>query len=109
MREDVRLAKARIGVVSRASDDRSYVAASLASHTTKNGLKVVVKPPSASNAVRNVGAVLLVSPDPFTGIPGAALMGASYVMKGREAASLKSLAKETASAIRTVRDLQSLL
>jgi hypothetical protein len=53
--------------------------------------------------------VLLVTPDPFSGIPGAALLGASYAVRGREAANLQSLASETARAARMIRDLQSLL
>jgi hypothetical protein len=85
------------------------VATTMASAPAKEGLKMAVNPPNASVTLRNVGAVLLVSPDPFTGVPGVALLTASYAMKGREAANVASLAAETARAVRAIRELKTLL
>jgi hypothetical protein len=106
---DVRLAKAMVSAFARASKDRVDVAMSVGNPDTKKSLKMVVDPPNMSKTLRNMGIVLLVTPDPFTGIPGAALLGASYAMKRREAANLQSLANETARTMRMIRDLQSLL
>ena len=109
MKEDVRLAKARVSALGRSSQDRIGAMTGLADPATSNGLRMVANPPNMSRTLRNVGAVLLISPDPFTGVPGAALLGASYLMKGREAANLQSLARETALTVRTIRELQSFL
>lgn len=109
MKEEVRLAKARVSAFARTSDDQIGTAASIASSASRDALKMAVNPPSISRVTRNVGAVLLVSPDPFTLVPGAALLGASYAIRSREAASLETLAKETAMCVRTIRELQSFL
>jgi hypothetical protein len=109
VQEEVRLAKARVSAFARTSQDRVETATAIGNAETKSRLKMVVNPPNMSKTLRNVGVVLLVTPDPFSGIPGAALLGASYAVKGREAANLRSLASETARAARMIRDLQSLL
>ena len=109
VQEDVRLAKARVSAFARSSQDRVETASVVGNQATKGRLKMVVDPPSVSKTLRNAGVVLLVTPDPFTGIPGVALLGASYAVKSREAANLKSLASETAKTARVIRDLQSLL
>jgi hypothetical protein len=109
VKEDVRIAKVRVGALARSSQDRVGATTSLADPATSSGLKMVVNPPNMSRTLRNVGAVLLVSPDPFTGVPGAALLGASYLIRSREAANLQSLARETARTARTIRELQSFL
>lgn len=109
VQEDVRLAKARVSAFARTSQDRVETARAVGNPETKTRLKMVVDPPNMSKTLRNVGIVLLVTPDPFSGIPGAALLGASYAVRGREAANLQSLASETARAARMIRDLQSLL
>ncbi|MDA4134599.1 MAG: hypothetical protein OK441_03415 [Thaumarchaeota archaeon] len=109
MHKDVRLAKARVSAFARTSHDRVEVAKSVGNPETKSRMKMVVDPPNMSKTLRNVGVVLLVTPDPFSGIPGAALLGASYAVKGREAANLASLSSEAARVARMIRDLQSLL
>ena len=76
---------------------------------SKAALSSVVSPSSATKALRNAGIVLLVTPDPFTGVAGAALLGASYATKRSEAADLGTLAAETARTVRTIRELHSLL
>jgi len=107
--EDVRLAKARVSAFARTSQDMVGAASAAGSTEMKSRLKMVVDPPNMSKTLRNMGVVLLVTPDPFSGIPGAALLGASYAVKGREAANLRALASETARAARMIRDLHSLL
>jgi hypothetical protein len=109
VKDEVRLAKARVSSIERSAGDRLGVAATMADAPAREGLRMAVSPPSMSGTLRNVGAVLLVSPDPFTGVPGVALLTASYAMKGREAAKVASLAAETAQAMRTIRELKMLL
>ncbi len=109
VKEEVKLAKARVSSFARSSEDRLGVATTIANAPAKEGLRMAVRPPNVSRTMRNVGAVLLASPDPFTGVPGVALLTASYAMKGREAASVSSLATETAQAVRAIRELKTLL
>jgi hypothetical protein len=109
MKDEVRLAKARVGAFARTSQDRTNVATSIADPATREKLKMVVKPPNISGTLRKAGIVLLLTPDPFTAIPGTALLGASYAMKRRQAADLGSLARETARTMQSIRELQSLL
>ncbi|MDA4114294.1 MAG: hypothetical protein OK474_09630 [Thaumarchaeota archaeon] len=109
MQDALRLAKARVDAFARASQDRRSVAMSMADSATGEKLRMVVKPPNISGSLRKAGIVLLLTPDPFTAIPGTALLGASYAMKRRQAADLGSLARETARTMQTIRDLRSLL
>ena len=109
MKEKARLAKARAAAFARTSEDRLSVAAGVANPSTTQSLRMAAKPPDVSRTLRKAGAVLIISPDPFTDVPAAALLGASIAMKGREAASIESLAKEAAKAARAIRDLHSIL
>jgi hypothetical protein len=109
VKEEARLARSRVSAFARTSQEKVEVAKAMGDPATRGALKMVVKPPSIAKSLRNVGAVLLISPDPFSGVPGAALLGASYVMKRREAANIQTLAGEMSRTLRTIRDLQSLL
>lgn len=110
MKEQARLAKARVGSLSRHSSDLRGMATVLGDGESKGALKSVVSPPNLSKTFRNAGLVLLVvTPDPLTAVPGAAFMGASYAAKRREAASLETMRREAVKAARLVHDLQSLL
>jgi len=68
-------------------------------------LRDVTKPPSLSGGMRKAGVALIAAPDPFTGIPGVALLASSIAVKKREPASLGTLAQETR---KILRDIQSL-
>jgi len=103
---EVRLAKARVEAYVRTSSDRVEVASKLADTATKERLRMTIKPPKISGTLRKSGAALLLAPDPLTAIPGAILLGASVVMKGRDPAGLEELAKQTQ---RTMRELMSIL
>ncbi len=98
-----------VGSVSRRSDDLVGASAALGDPGTREALRSVVAPPNITKTLRNAGVVLLIAPDPITGIGGAALLGASYATKRGEPANLQSLAREAAKTAQIVRDLQSLL
>jgi len=106
VKEKVRIERARVDAYARGACDKTRVAQVLSDSITKQRLGQVVKPPDASKTLKKTGAVLLLTPDPVTAIPGAALLGAGYAMKGREAMSIEGLIRETK---KTLKDLQECL
>lgn len=99
------LVRTSTGSVSRVARERVELAGVMDSGQVKCSMDQVVKPKSLAQGVKKVGVVLCASPDPFTGIPGAALIAASCFMKSREPASLEHLARETR---KMMRDIESL-
>jgi hypothetical protein len=55
--------------------------------------------------MRKAGIALIAAPDPFTGVPGVALLASSFVVKRKEPANLGSLAQETWKALREIQSL----
>ena len=55
--------------------------------------------------MRKAGIALIVTPDPFTGVPGVALLASSFVMKRKEPASLDNLVQETRKVMREIQSL----
>lgn len=106
MKDQARLAKARVSAYVRSSGDRVEVARSISDDKTAEKLRLVVKPPNPSSSLKKAGAVLLLTPDPFTAVPGTALIGMAYVMKRREPLSVESILRETR---KTMRELQTIL
>lgn len=91
--------------LSRVAITRTEVSATLRSDAVKESVGRVVDPRSLIKGMRRLGVVLVAAPDPITGIPGAALLASSYILKRREPANLKLLAAETK---KLMRDIQSL-
>ena len=106
MEKQTRLAKAKVAAFVRTSADRVEVARVLSDATTKEKLKMTVRPPKVSSALRKTAAALILAPDPVTGVAGVALLGVSVVTKKREPANIEDLAKE---AEKVMRDLRSML
>ena len=73
---------------------------------TNSKLRNVVKPSDPSRSLKKAGVALMIAPDPFTDVAGAALLGAAYAMSSRRPLDLESLVAETR---RLRRDLQSIL
>ena len=65
----------------------------------------VTRPPSVVGGMRKAGVLLIATPDPFTAVPGVALLASSAVAKRKEPASLETLAKET---LKVIRDVESM-
>ena len=86
-------------------EDRVNVAGAVDASPLRQRFDDLTKPPSISGGMRKAGIALIAAPDPFTGVPGVALLASSFVMKRREPASLSSLAQETR---KVLRELQSL-
>jgi len=90
----------------RLSDARNSVASSVDTKGVSRRLANVSKPSSPSSALKKAGvALIVVTPDPITAVPGVALIAASYATKRKEPAKLDDLAAETR---KVLRDIQSL-
>ena len=92
--------------LSRIATTRTDVSAALRSDAAKVSVGRVVDPRSLVKGMRRLGVVLVAAPDPFTGIPGAALLVSSYVLKRREPADLRLLAAETRKLMGDVQSLR---
>lgn len=98
MKGQTKLVKAGANSLARTSQDRVQVARSLSNSETNKKLNQVVRPNSISKTLKKAGLVVLLSPDqlgPIADVPGVVLLGASYVMKKKEPASIKSVFEET--------------
>ena len=78
---------------------------SLAGQDVRERLEKVVRPKSPVGGMKKAGMVLLLSPDPLTNIPGAALLASSYFLKKKEPSSITTLVRE---ARKTLREIESL-
>jgi hypothetical protein len=106
---EAKLAKAIVGAYVRASRDRVEAAKVISDQTASKSVRLAVKPPRVASSLKKAGIALILAPDPITGVAGGFMLGASLVMKRREAAGLQELIKETADTMRGLRELQSLL
>jgi hypothetical protein len=69
-------------------------------------LNKVSKPNSPSSTLKKAGvALIVVTPDPVTAVPGVALIIASYAAKRNEPAKLDDVAAETRKILRDIRSL----
>jgi hypothetical protein len=101
-----KLVSSSAGSVSRVAEDRTAAAASLRDREARDSVRSVVKPRSVSGGMRKLGAVLVATPDPFTGVPGVVLLASSVVMKKREPAGISHLAKEARKILGEVESLR---
>ena len=102
MKGEAKLSKARADSLTRTSQDRAHVAKSISNAETRKVLDDVVKPRSISKTLRKLGIMILLSPDPLgpiTDVPGAVLLSASYLMKGREPIGVESVFREAQQAL----------
>jgi hypothetical protein len=95
-----------VGAYARASKDKIDAARVISDRTASKSIRLAIKPPRIASSLRKAGAALILAPDPFTGVAGVFMVGASFVAKKREAAGLEELVRETAN---TMRALQSFL
>ncbi len=89
----------------RLVDERSAASQAADAAGLKKRAGDLTRPPSLSGGMRKAGIALIAAPDPFTGVPGVALLASSFVLKSKEPASLTTLAVETR---RVLRDIQQL-
>jgi len=88
-----------IGSAKRISLDCVQVSRALDSRETARSLDALVHPASLNGTIRTVGVALAIAPEPFTTAAGLAMIAGSYLMKGREPASLADLGGEAASVL----------
>lgn len=108
LKSQAKLSKSIADSLTRTSQDRAHVAESISNAETRKMLDDVVKPRSISKTLKKLGIMILLSPDPLgpiTDVPGAVLLSASYLMKGREPIGVESVFREAQQALC---DLQSL-
>jgi hypothetical protein len=79
----------------RVLGERAALAKCLADKGTRDALKQVVKPNSLSRTLRKAGVALILAPDPVTAVPGVAMLGASFAMRGKKPLSPASVFEDT--------------
>lgn len=93
--------------VARIAEAKSSVAASVDATQLRSHANQLSKPGSPSSAMKKAGVALIVgTPDPFTAVPGVALIAASYASKKRDPAKLADLAAETRKILREMQSLR---
>ena len=89
----------------RLAEERAGVAGAVDTRPVQDKLNQVIKPRSLVGGMKKAGIALVATPDPFTGVPGVALIASAYVMKKREPVGLEHLALEMR---KIAREMQSL-
>jgi len=104
--EEKRIARSVAESLARLQEAKSNVASSIDTRHMTHQMNKVSKPGSPSSTMKKAGvALIVVTPDPITAVPGVALIAASYATKRNEPAKLDDLAVETR---KILRDIQSL-
>jgi hypothetical protein len=91
---------------SRIASDTGGAAAALRTREVSESVGRAVKPRSLSGGMKKLGIALVATPDPITGVPGAALLASSFVMKRREPVGASQLAKEARKILREMESLR---
>lgn len=81
------------------------MAVALDTSKTNSRFQQAAKPASLAGGMKKAGVALLVAPDPFTDVAGAALLAGHFAMKRREPAGFEQLANETRKLIKDLRSL----
>jgi len=100
-----KLIRSSVESVSRVVTEKALVVNAVDVSPLKRYSDDLTKPPSLSRGMRKAGIALIATPDPFTGVPGVALLASSFIMKRKEPASLGSLAQETRKVLREIQSL----
>jgi hypothetical protein len=104
--EEKRIVRTVADSLNRLHETRSHVASSVDTKQVAYSLNKVSKPSSPSSALKKAGvALIVVTPDPITAVPGVALIAASYATKRKEPAKLEDLAAETRKILRDISSL----
>jgi hypothetical protein len=104
--EEKRIVRSVADSLTRLREARSNVASSVDTKDVSRQLSRVSKPNSPSSALKKAGvALIVVTPDPITAVPGVALIAASYATKRNEPAKLDDLAAETKKILRDIKSL----
>lgn len=103
--QEKRLVRSAADSLLRLGEARTQVASSMNPAPVKRQINTLTKPGNPSSALKKAGVALIVAtPDPFTAVPGVALIATSYALKRKSPAKLDDLAAETR---KIIRDLES--
>jgi hypothetical protein len=87
----------------RMGEARTQVASSLNIAPVKRRMNDLTKPGNPSSALKKAGVALIIAtPDPFTAVPGIAMIATSYAIKRKSPAKLDDLAAETRKILRDI-------
>ena len=104
--DEKKIARSVAGSLERIGEARGQVASSVDAKSVARHVNGLSKPSSPSSTLRKAGVTLIIAtPDPVSDVAGAALVVASYAMKGKEPTKIGDVAVETK---RILRDMQSL-
>lgn len=93
--------------LTRLNEARGRVASSVDTRSVSQHVRKLSKPGSPSSALKKAGvALIVVTPDPITAVPGVALLAASVMTKRKEPAKLDDLAVETRKILRDIGSLR---
>ena len=101
-----KLVRSSADSVARVANEKASVTRTMDTSSLRRHVGDVTKPPSLSGAMRKAGIALIAVPDPFTGVPGVALLASSIVLKKNEPASVERLALETRKVLREIQSLR---
>ena len=104
--EEKRLVRSVVDSLTRLRETKRSVASSVDTKDVSRHLTRVSKPGSPSSTLKKAGvALIVVTPDPITAVPGVALIAASYATKRKEPAKLDDLAVETKKILSEIQSL----
>ena len=104
--EEKKIIRSVADSLTRLNEAKGQVASSVNARGVANHLNKLSKPSSPSSAMKKAGvALIVVTPDPITAVPGVALIAASYATKRKEPAKLEDLASETRKILRDISSL----
>lgn len=101
----VRLVHSSAESLKRVAAGRVGLEESLSSREVSESLGNVLHPKSLAGGMKKAGVALILSPDPVTGVPGAALLLSAYALKKKEPSSIDTLVRQ---ANKILRDIESL-
>lgn len=101
-----KLVTASIDSFSRVAREKMDLSKTVNSPEVSAHLERVMRPKSLSGGMRKLGIALVATPDPFTGVPGVALIASSFVAKRREPMGLAQLGEETRKILREMQSLR---
>ncbi|HEY6283696.1 MAG TPA: hypothetical protein VIW22_07210 [Nitrososphaerales archaeon] len=103
--QEKRLVRSAADSLMRMSETRTQVASSIDPAPVRRQINRLTKPGNPSSALKKAGVALIIAtPDPFTAVPGVAMIVTSYALKRKSPAKLDDLAAETR---KIIRDLES--
>jgi hypothetical protein len=106
MREK-RIVRSVAGSLSRLNETKAQVASSIDASSVTEHFNRLTKPKSPSSSMRKAGVALIIAtPDPFTAVPGVALIASSYAVKRKEPAKLEDVVTETRKILREIQSFR---